>query len=161
MKKLFNILFSIIALALGIAIVVILHGILGSALVLLVPVLLGLGAVFFLLIKGKSLIIKEKTAIEYQTAARVPVHFSKKKVVLGYIMMFSVMWLFMPGVFLIPANIAWIYILPPVGLFYLVMANNWKHQWCEFGFKKRYYFLMHFLGLLIPALIVFLVKTFL
>ena len=45
MKKLFNILFSIIALALGIAIVVILHGILGSALVLLVPVLLGLGAV--------------------------------------------------------------------------------------------------------------------
>ncbi len=160
MKKVLNIIFSLIALILGIVIIVLLHGILGSALVLIIPILLGAALIFFLLIQGKNFIIKEKTAIEYQTAARVPINFSKSKIILGYIMMFSVMWLVIPGVFLIPANIAWIYIDAPLLLFYLVMAGNWKNQWCEFGFKKRYYFLMHFLGLLIPSIIVFLIKTF-
>ena len=113
----------------------------------------------FSLRKGKAMIVKERQIIECQINSKNPIGFSKKRALLGYILMFSVLWILMPTVLLIPASVAWAYILPPVFIVFLALCSRWKETWVLLGFKRAKYFLMHFLGVSIPLVIVLIIKV--
>ena len=125
-----------------------------AAIVIMVIVAL----ITFSLRKGKAMVVKERKIVECQINSKDPIGFSKKRALMGYILMFSFLWILMSAVFLIPSSIAWVYILPPVTVVYIALCSIWKETWVILGFRKNRYLLMHVLGVSIPLFLVSVTK---
>lgn len=158
MRKVFKILSNVLGVLLCLLLFWVLLGIFRGSVIFVIIAALIVFIISFLLSNGKKMIMKERTIIDNQLAAKVPINFSKKRVILGYVQMFSFLWLLIPSVFLIPSSVAWAYILPPVLVVFFALSSYWKNTWLELGFTKGRYFLLHLCGILIPSITVTTIK---
>lgn len=133
-----------------------------KGMVLIATLVIAFLAGLLLMIKvGKTKILRERQKIDAYAAAKMPIKFDVSNIIWGYIFIFMVSWVIIPSLFLLPANIAIAYTLPPIAINYVVLAIKWRDLWREFNLHFGSYFLLHFIGLLIPSIIVLLIKILL
>ena len=118
-------------------------------------------ATITMLIVGRKLVVKERDAYLYAADRRLPFKLNELKVILGYLLIFSPIWLIMSLIFLLTPNVTWAYTLPLIGGTYLFLAGKWKDTWCELEFKTYIYFLFHIVGIVLMLSIILLIKTLL
>lgn len=157
-RKFSGVILTVISVILALLLLWVVLGIFKGIVVFAIAAIIIVAAVTFLLRNGKNMIMKERMIIDAQIAAKVPVKFSKSKVLLGYVQMFSFLWVLIPFIFLIPSSILWVYTLPPIIILFLILSSYWSNVWRELELGKGKYFLMHFLGILFPSLIVAAIK---
>ena len=93
---------------------------------------------------GNRMIIKEDEKISLQAHFNKPVSFIKKNVILGYVIMFFPLYLFILATLLIPFESAWAIFLIPASVITFVLAKLKGEMLSSFKISKRKYTLCHF-----------------
>ena len=93
---------------------------------------------------GNRMIIKEDEKISLQAHFNKPVSFIKKNVILGYVIMFFPLYLFILATLIIPFESAWAIFLIPASVITFVLAKLKGEMLSPFKISKRKYILFHF-----------------
>lgn len=94
------------------------------------------------IISGANDVLEEKEKVDAQIVHELPVRFSRKRVIFGYIKIFFLFWLIPCFIFLIPSKL-WICVASHVWTFSFCILKLTEHTWTAFGWKKRMYWLWH------------------
>ena len=111
---------------------------------------------------GNKMIIKQDSIIEAQIRFNQPVSFSKRSVILGYVIMFSPLYLFILASLLVPfEGGGWAIFFIPASVITFVLSKLKEEMITPFKIPKRKYKLSHLgayaLSVLIGALLRFTV----
>ena len=108
-------------------------------------------AIFFLILVsipttmsvGKDLVLFQNDIAVNQKRAELPVEFNRKKAIIGYILMFTPLYLLMLGGFFFPAYNAWILFYIPTFLYTTVSVVVSQHTVENMDFGLRKYRIIH------------------
>lgn len=124
--------------------------------IVLVLILAGIPALMSL---GNKMIVKEDSKIALQVLYNQPVSFNKKAIILGYIIMFFPMYLFIFASLLIPYDsIIWAMFFIPGSLILFTISKLKKEMLSPFKMSKRRYSLIQTGTFLLVTLVGFVLR---
>ena len=113
-----------------------------------IPVYIGivivLAGIPALMAAGNRLVIKEDEKISIQALHNVPISFSKRNVIIGYIVMFFPLYLFILSTLLLPFEGGWAVFFIPASVITFVLSKLKAEMLSPFKITKKRYNLAHF-----------------
>lgn len=103
------------------------------------------GAIPFFMSLGKNMVMYEQEIAVNQKRAEMVLDFNRKRVILGFFLMFTPLYILMLGCFLLPFEGAWIVPYIPLFVFTLIAAMLSQHSAEIFEFSAKKYKKIHVL----------------
>ncbi len=121
---------------------------------------LGVSAVPLLMSAGKNMVMHETEIAINQKRAEMKLDFNKKRVIIGYFLMFTPLYILMFASFFFPALDAWIVPYIPVFVYTIIAAALTAHTVEMLDFSMKKYKLIHISLFILIAIAGFFIRAF-
>lgn len=97
----------------------------------------------FLMRHGLKNLNKQLLEVQALLSRNIKINYDYEKILSAFAEILLLFWLIVPAIYLIPANILNAAVLIPVSVFIFIVEVKLSQTWEDFGFKKRYYWLIN------------------